>query len=146
MRPTASSSGRPGFPGVVVAFDLELKEAPAEVLVRELVFGLDQIEPVSGWLESATETLAPWVEVEVKFPKRCCTSAPTCSALDRPVTRSSSLATILIRPSPSKPPSHWRAALFCFRRIHEHSDADAWLDQVAGHFADATVRHYARGG
>ena len=59
-----------GFPGVVTSFELTLKDRPERVSMRELSFEIEKIRPVSEWLEHITETLPPWIEVEVKFTKR----------------------------------------------------------------------------
>jgi FAD/FMN-containing dehydrogenase len=55
----------PAFPGVVTALELELRDRPADTRISSWVFALDDLAPVTAWVNDASPSLPSNVEVAV---------------------------------------------------------------------------------
>jgi FAD/FMN-containing dehydrogenase len=53
----------PGFPGIVTEFEIELQERPADTRVSSWLFAIDDLPAVARWVEDASRSLSPKVEL-----------------------------------------------------------------------------------
>lgn len=53
----------PGFPGVVTEFEIELQDRPADTRLSSWLFALDDLAAVARWVDQASPSLSPKVEV-----------------------------------------------------------------------------------
>ncbi len=53
----------PGFPGAITELEIELQDRPADTRVSSWLFDLDDIEAVARWIDRASPSLSPKVEV-----------------------------------------------------------------------------------
>jgi FAD/FMN-containing dehydrogenase len=53
----------PGFPGVITEFEIELQDRPADTRVSSWLFDLDDLAAVARWVDEASPSLSPKVEL-----------------------------------------------------------------------------------